>query len=124
MKDDHQAHPHLPMAGTNSTKRRPLSQEAKERIRAATLQNRPWTKSTGPRTDAGKARSRGNALRHGARAELLVPDAVREAEKARQEGRQVACDVGWAAVAWLSESGTVDGLKRAMRIVVAMSQRA
>lgn len=39
------------------------------RARAAELIRtwRPWEKSTGPRTDAGKAASRTNALKHGAR---------------------------------------------------------
>ncbi len=39
------------------------------RARAAELIRawRPWEKSTGPRTDAGKAASSTNALKHGAR---------------------------------------------------------
>ena len=97
-----------------------LSLEARQRLREDTLRRQPWLSSTGPRSDAGKARSRANALRHGARAELLVPDAVRLAEETRLEGRQVPPDVGWEAVAWLSEPGTVAGLVRAARIVAAM----
>ena len=40
---------------------------AAERIR----QNKPWEKSTGPRTRAGKKRSSKNAVRHGQDADLL-----------------------------------------------------
>jgi hypothetical protein len=107
-------------ARLNRAKRGPLGPESRERLRVAAHINKPWLRTTGPRTDSGKARSRGNALRHGARAELLVPDAVRLAEEARLDGRQVGPDVGWEAVAWLSESGSVTGLVRAARIIQAM----
>lgn len=43
-----------------------------ERLRQAARQNRPWLKSTGPRTDAGKLRSRMNALNHGERSAAAV----------------------------------------------------
>ena len=36
-------------------------------LRAANARVRPWERSTGPRTAAGKARARMNALRHGER---------------------------------------------------------
>lgn len=98
-----------------------LSVEARQRLREDTLRRQPWLSSTGPRTTEGKAASRRNAFRHGARAGLLVPEGVRLAEEARLEGRPVPREAGWAAVAWLSESGTVAGLVRATRIVEAMA---
>lgn len=36
-------------------------------LRATALRNRPWLRSTGPRTPAGKTRSRLNATKHGER---------------------------------------------------------
>ena len=39
----------------NRLKQAPLSPEARQRIREATLRNQPWLRSTGPRTEAGKA---------------------------------------------------------------------
>jgi hypothetical protein len=49
----------------NLAKRRPLTEEGRERLRAAARRNRPWERSTGPRTDAGKAAASKNALKHG-----------------------------------------------------------
>ena len=34
-------------------------------------QNKPWEKATGPKTEAGKARTRMNAFRHGGRSKIL-----------------------------------------------------
>lgn len=42
-----------------------LSEDTRQRLRDAALRNRPWERSTGPRTAAGKARSASNALKHG-----------------------------------------------------------
>ena len=36
-------------------------------LRATALQNKPWLRSTGPRTPAGKDRSKVNAMKHGER---------------------------------------------------------
>jgi hypothetical protein len=41
-------------------KRRGLSPEGRERVRAAALAHQPWRYSTGPRTAAGKAKSAAN----------------------------------------------------------------
>lgn len=41
--------------------------EQREKQRALMLRLKPWTRSTGPRADAGKARSSRNALKHGGR---------------------------------------------------------
>ena len=46
--------------------------EGSERLRRAAIRNRQWMRSTGPRTDAGKSRSRQNALKHGARSAEAV----------------------------------------------------
>ena len=69
---------------------RGVSPEGRERQRQACRRNRPWDKSTGPRSDAGKRRARCNALCFGDSAAALEPyasanrlrDAVRELEKA------------------------------------------
>src|SRR5271156_3172549 len=45
----------------NRQKWRGLSPEGREKVRATTLANRPWEKSTGPRTPEGKARSARNS---------------------------------------------------------------
>ena len=50
-----------------------MSNEARARLREAALARRPWEKSTGPRTAAGKARARRNAIRGGHRAEATLP---------------------------------------------------
>lgn len=41
----------------NVLKRKGLTPAGRERVRAATLANRPWQYATGPRTPEGKARS-------------------------------------------------------------------
>lgn len=51
------------------------------RMRELVAVTRPWTRSTGPRTAAGKRRMAGNATKHGAgglamRAALAYPNAV------------------------------------------------
>lgn len=53
--------------------RGPLSPETRARLREAILARAPWAASTGPKTAAGKARSRRNALRHGFKAKALLP---------------------------------------------------
>ena len=52
----------------NRLKRGPLSASARQRLRDAIIRNRPWDRSTGPRTGIGKARTRLNAQQHGQRA--------------------------------------------------------
>ena len=42
-----------------------LSPEGRERLLSAALQNKPWEKSTGPRTVEGKARSARNSRPRG-----------------------------------------------------------
>lgn len=41
-----------------------ITDEGRERCREAALRARNWEKSTGPKTEAGKARSKMNALKH------------------------------------------------------------
>lgn len=43
----------------------PLTSAGRERLRAAAHRNQPWKHSTGPRTAAGKGRSRMNAYKEG-----------------------------------------------------------
>ena len=43
------------------------TQERKARQAELIRQSQPWEKSTGPRTDEGKASSSGNAWKHGLR---------------------------------------------------------
>lgn len=49
----------------NLRTRKGLTPAGRQRLREAALRNRPWEVSTGPRTAGGKARSRGNAWKHG-----------------------------------------------------------
>ena len=44
----------------NQLRRNALCDEARERLRLAALANRPWQYSTGPKSQAGKARSAAN----------------------------------------------------------------
>jgi len=44
-----------------------ISQEGRERRRARIYETKPWLRSTGAKTDIGKAISSQNALRHGMR---------------------------------------------------------
>lgn len=43
------------------------TQEQRERQSALIRSCKPWNRSTGPRTEAGKATASGNALKHGMR---------------------------------------------------------
>ena len=45
----------------NRQKRKPLSSEAIDRLRNAINERKPWTRSTGPRTEEGKRKVAGNA---------------------------------------------------------------
>lgn len=47
---------------------RKWTDEEKQKQRDAIRRWKPWEKSTGPKTDAGKKQSRENALKHGSRA--------------------------------------------------------
>jgi hypothetical protein len=44
----------------NGAKRRPWSNEDRQRLRTQCLERRPWERSTGPRTAEGKYRARAN----------------------------------------------------------------
>ena len=49
----------------NLAKRRGLTPEGRERLRQSAINNKPWQQATGPRTEAGRPRTRMNALTHG-----------------------------------------------------------
>ena len=54
----HVSNPRRVAAGRrNQAKRRGLSPEGRERLRAAALRHKPWQHSTGPKTPAGKAQA-------------------------------------------------------------------
>ena len=57
-----------------------------ERIRA----NQPWLKSTGPRTDAGKARSAANAGKYGFRSEAFIERVREERQLVRDAASTIA----------------------------------
>ena len=59
---------------------------AAERIKAWA----PWEKSTGPRTEAGKAASSTNALKHGARSAEAITASRRINDLLRRAREQVA----------------------------------
>ncbi len=81
----------------------------------AAIANRPWERSTGPRTDAGKAASRGNSYKDGARAIVLVPGAF-QVFLAEQCGGSVP---GHAAViAMVNAADTPDLVMRANELIM------
>ncbi len=49
-----------------------LSTKGLRSLRANIQRTRPWKKSTGPKTQVGKARVAGNALKHGARSAAII----------------------------------------------------
>lgn len=70
--DAHVKSPRRVAAGRlNQKKRKPLSMEARERLRQAMFRNRPWERATGPRTAEGKAISARNRRRRSSLSALL-----------------------------------------------------
>jgi len=47
----------------NRMKRKGLTEDGRERLRQSALANKPWLKSTGPRTAEGKAKTALNAMK-------------------------------------------------------------
>ena len=71
----------------NRMKRGPLSLESRHRIRDAIIKNKPWNRSTGPRTAAGKAKvARNGKLR----------------QKGPRSVREIRADI--CAIMWLIEA--------------------
>ena len=75
----------------NSPQRIRMTKTWSPAARAAAAQrarhHRPWTRSTGPRSDAGKAISRMNALKHGMRSRLRREPYRMMADRLRQLAR-------------------------------------
>lgn len=61
----------------NRLKRKELTEDGRQRLRAAALHHQPWRYATGPRTPTGKARSALNGKRRQV-AELSVREVRRE----------------------------------------------
>ena len=61
------------MTGTRKRRYR-LSPEGLQSLRSAVHRVRPWRRSTGPRTRAGRARSAQNALKHGRRSQAAIAE--------------------------------------------------
>ena len=57
----------------NWAKRGPLTEAGRERLRCAALRDKPWLRSTGPRTAHGKSIARRNALKGGAYSKTIEP---------------------------------------------------
>ena len=55
----------------NRKRWRGISPEGLQRLREAALRNRPWERSTGPRTQAGRVAVRMNALKSGLRSGVI-----------------------------------------------------
>ena len=85
-------------AGRRNRKLRgPLTPEGRERLRQAALANRPWTRSTGPKTQAGKAKSAANGAKQ------------RKDQHSARQTRASVTDVGilaeqMARLRWLADS--------------------
>ena len=62
------------------------------RLRAELIRHwKPWEQSTGPRTEAGKATSAGNSLKHGNRSRLVLKE-LRGLRQYLNEYRGRECD--------------------------------
>ena len=86
----------------NRTKRSPLTAAGVERLRQAALANKPWAKSTGPRSPAGKARSAANGLKRSVGAESL--------RAARRDAASL-CDL-FGAMAAARQALAADAIRR------------
>lgn len=97
----------------NRRKRGPLTPEGRAALQAAAIAGRPWEHATGPRTRAGRARSRENALRHGDRARVLLSPCVLEALHAARTGAVPLATLQEAMVE-LMRRGTVKAMGQAV----------
>lgn len=61
----------------NQKKSKGLTDDGRVALREAALRNQPWRHSTGPRTETGKMRSRGNALKTGRYAFTALPEELK-----------------------------------------------
>lgn len=87
-----------------------------ERLRRAALEREPWKQSTGPRTAAGKARSSQNALVHGVRAAVHLPEPVKrfvaELAAAERGGPTPEHDLARAMLDYYMDTYKAAGLAR------------
>jgi hypothetical protein len=66
----------MPLPSDPKPKRRyHLTRAGRAALRAAIQKTKPWLRSTGPRTDAGKLATRQNAVKHGYYCRVPLPDA-------------------------------------------------
>ena len=106
----------------NRKRWRGLTAEGLERLRAAAQAGRPWEKSTGPRSTAGKRTSRRNARRHDGRSVVLLPEPTRrflEQLRAaeRGEGALPAADLAVEASEALAQALHPEAFIRAAKAI-------
>lgn len=76
----------------NQTKRSLLTPDRLASLRSSIQRVKPWQAATGPRTAAGKARSRMNALKHGLRSAEVVASRKELASLLREVREIIAFD--------------------------------
>jgi hypothetical protein len=68
----------------NRSKRKGLTADGRQRLRSAALANQPWTRSTGPKTVAGKAQAAANG-----KARQTASHSVRELRAMTADARRM-----------------------------------
>lgn len=91
----------------NSPKRSPLTPDRLASLRKSIQRVKPWESATGPKTAAGKARSRMNAVKHGLRSAEVIA-ARKELASVLREFRAVMAAKKLAAEALACPIATED----------------